>query len=117
MTIRRAAIYIRTACDDQHEVELACQEQLLRKWAEHRGDTVIRVYADIGPGLIEPRPGLGQLLTDAEAGLFDVLLLHDPTRLFRLCLLCSLCYDRLHHELGLEVAFYCPQCPTPGGAS
>jgi DNA invertase Pin-like site-specific DNA recombinase len=117
MTIRRAAIYVRVACDDQHEVELARQEQLLRQWAEHRRDTVIQVYTDIGPGLIEPRPGLGQLIVDAKAGLLDVLLLHDPTRLFRHCLLCRLCYSWLHDELGLEVAYYCPQCPTPEGAS
>jgi DNA invertase Pin-like site-specific DNA recombinase len=117
MTTKRAAIYVRAACDDTQGVELARQEQLLREWAEHRGDVVVKVYADLGPGLIEPRPGLGQLMTDAKAGLFDVLLLRDPARLFRRCLLFRLCYDRLHQEFGLEVAYYCPNCPTTGGAS
>jgi site-specific DNA recombinase len=117
MTTKRAAIYVRVACDDTQGVALARQEQLLRAWAEHRADVVVKVYADLGSSNAEHRPGLQQLMTDAEAGLLDVLLLHDPARLFRGWLQFQLCYDRLHQEFGVEVAFYCQYLLTAGGAS
>ena len=117
MTTKRAAIYLRAPDDDTQGLDLASQEQLLREWAEHRGDAVVKVYADIGAGRLEPRPGLGQLMADAEAGLLDVVLIQDPARLFLHCLLCCLCYSRLRHEFGMEVAFYRPQCPVIGDAS
>ncbi|MGD8457202.1 MAG: recombinase family protein [Anaerolineales bacterium] len=85
MIKKRAVIYVRVSTEKQSEKsspedqEKACQELAERKEYE-----VIKMYSDIGTGeSLSLRPGYQQLLKDAEAGKFEVLLAWKQDRLFR----------------------------------
>ena len=84
MTVKRAAVYLRVASDDACGVKLAGQEESIRRWAEQHGFIVTEIYRDAGSGNSEERPGLQQMMQDARAGRFEVLIVRDPTRLFRI---------------------------------
>jgi DNA invertase Pin-like site-specific DNA recombinase len=59
------------------------QEQPLRNLAQQRGWTVVRVYTDRMSGAKDNRPALAEMLADARAGKFDVVLLFRFDRLGR----------------------------------
>jgi len=77
----RAALYARVSTQDQ---DVGLQLEELRRLAQQRGWEVIDEYTDQGvSGAKEGRPGLDRLLSDGQAGLFDVLLVWKLDRLAR----------------------------------
>ena len=80
----RAAVYVRVASAKHHgDLKLIAQEEIVRQWARQNRCQVVRSYADIGSGNTEERPGLQQLMADAQAGVFDVVIVLNWSRLFR----------------------------------
>jgi DNA invertase Pin-like site-specific DNA recombinase len=77
---KRAAIYTRVSCGDQHP-----ETQLydLRELAKQRRFEVVREYSDIISGAKSKRPGLDQLLADARRHRFDVVLVAAFDRVAR----------------------------------
>ena len=77
---KRAAIYTRVSCGDQHP-----ETQLydLRELAKQRRFEVVRGYSDIISGAKSKRPGLDQLLADARRHRFDVVIVAAFDRLAR----------------------------------
>lgn len=79
----RAAEYVRMSTDLQ-EVSISYQQKAIRKYAEERGISVIRTYADEGKsGLhLKGRPALIQLLSDVQRGIadFEIVIVHDVSR-------------------------------------
>lgn len=85
---QRAAIYIRVSTDDQVEgYSLDAQERAGRAWATAHGWAVTRVYRDEGRSArtddVSRRPAFAEMLTDAEAGRFDALIVHKLDRFAR----------------------------------
>ncbi len=81
----KAALYIRVSTTDQalHGYSLSAQEELLRRYADEHDMQVVGVYADEGISghvLLEKRPAIMRLLSDAEKGKFAVVLFKDITR-------------------------------------
>jgi len=85
MAKKRAVIYIRVSTGKQAEKSSpADQERACRELADRQGYEVIKVYSDIETGeSLSLRPEFQQLLKDAEAGKFEVLLAQVQDRLFR----------------------------------
>ncbi len=82
----RAAAYIRVSTTGQAEEghSLEAQLQDIRTYAEARGWPLVQVYRDEGlSGSLSNRPGLSRMLRDADAGLFDVVIVHKVDRFFR----------------------------------
>ena len=69
----KAALYIRVSTTDQalHGYSLSAQEELLRRYADE---------GISGHVLLEKRPEIMRLLSDAEKGKFAVVLFKDITR-------------------------------------
>lgn len=83
--MKRCATYARVSSAEQVEnTSLDNQATKLDALADQMGLTVARRYVDPGhSGAKRDRPGLTQLLTDAQAGLFDVVLVYRLDRLAR----------------------------------
>ena len=82
----RAVAYIRVSTAGQAEEghSLEAQLQDIRTFAEAKGWPLVEVYRDEGlSGSLANRPGLSRLLRDADAGLFDVVIVHKVDRFFR----------------------------------
>lgn len=81
----RAAIYTRVSREEQtrgHSLE--SQEADAREYADTHGHEVVGVYTDPGESGANPnRPGLQSLISDAEAGKFDLVLVRHVDRLSR----------------------------------
>ncbi len=78
--------YRRVSTDDQAEYgfSLDAQESLIHEYAARRGWQVVHIYTDAGlSGTLDRRPALDQLLADAEAGHFEVVVVHAIDRLYR----------------------------------
>jgi DNA invertase Pin-like site-specific DNA recombinase len=84
-TPHRAAIYTRVSSEDQlngHSLE--AQERLVRQFCEIREWQVVKIYGERGrSGKSVLRPEFQAMLLDAEAGLFDVLVVHKMDRFSR----------------------------------
>ncbi len=92
---KRAAIYVRVSSEKQAEkVSPETQEADARALCERQGYIVIEVYRDIekyrvNGRLVEPsgtrhdRPQFKRMLTDADAGRFDVIIAWREDRLYR----------------------------------
>ncbi|MCO5761914.1 MAG: recombinase family protein [Chromatiaceae bacterium] len=79
-----AAIYCRYSSDRQRETSLADQETVCRRRAQAEGWVVDEVYADAAiSGSRQDRPRYRDLLADAAAGLWSILLVEDLSRLSR----------------------------------
>lgn len=115
MTIHRVALYVRLACDPDDGASLDAQEQLLRDLVTLQGGVVTQVYTDVGSGNNGQRPALQQLMTDAQAGAFDTVIMRDPSRLSRDRALYDECYAWLHEGLGIRVVFACLMGRLSGG--
>lgn len=80
----RAALYIRVSSADQVKgYSLEAQEDLLRRYATDHNMTVYKLYADEGISAnkaLSKRQALLEMVSDAEAGLFGVILFKDITR-------------------------------------
>ena len=81
----RAAIYTRVSSEDQlngHSLE--AQERLVKQFCNFREWEVVKVYSERGrSGKNVLRPEFQTMLLDAEAGLFDVLVVHKLDRFSR----------------------------------
>lgn len=81
----RVALYARYSDDRQNERSIADQVVVCRRHAEARGWTVVATFSDaaISGSAMANRPGLHQLLAQAEAGEFDLVLVEEQDRLAR----------------------------------
>lgn len=80
----RAAIYARYSSENQRESSIEDQVRLCREEAARHGFTVVHAWSDPETsGQLKERPGLQAMLTAAERGEFDVLLIDDTSRLSR----------------------------------
>ena len=80
----KAAIYARYSSEGQRETSIEDQYRNCEQRAKHDGWTVVRRYRDQAiSGSTADRPGYQQMLRDAEARQFDVLLVDDLSRLSR----------------------------------
>jgi DNA invertase Pin-like site-specific DNA recombinase len=96
--LKRAALYARVSTGDQHP-----ETQLLdlREMARQRGYQITREYSDVISGAKAKRPGLDQLMTDAQRGRFDVVLVAAFDRVARSVRHFLEVLDELNH-LGIE---------------
>jgi DNA invertase Pin-like site-specific DNA recombinase len=116
MTQRRAALYVRVAAEPDPTFNgLERQRGLLIEYAEMHDCDIVAIYEDIGSGLREDRPGLQHLMADAAAGLMDVVLMRDPSRLFRDRTLFWQYYPRLQNDYGVGVVFVACETRMKGG--
>lgn len=80
----RVAIYARYSSDAQSEQSIEDQVRVCRARAEREGWTVVEVYADYAiSGASAARPRFQQLVTDARAGRFEVILAEALDRISR----------------------------------
>jgi hypothetical protein len=99
----RAALYTRAANSENAPERLAEQERIVRQWAAQKNYEVVQVYSDIGSGNTDQRPGFQQLLSDARAKEFEVVVVTDLVRLFRSHSLLYHYYFLMHDELKVDV--------------
>jgi DNA invertase Pin-like site-specific DNA recombinase len=116
MTTYRAAAYTRVANSENASERLADQERQIRQWAEQDGCEIVDVYTDIGSGNTDQRPGLERLVADARAGAFDMVVVAEPSRLFRNMQLLHQYCNLLRNELGVAVSAVhaCDGCQCAG---
>jgi DNA invertase Pin-like site-specific DNA recombinase len=95
---KRAAVYTRVSCGDQHP-----ETQLydLRDLAKQRRFEIVKEYSDVISGSKSKRPGLDQLLADARRRRFDVVLVAAFDRIARNVRHFLEVLDELNH-LGIE---------------
>ena len=82
----RVAAYVRVSTEMQAEEGLSITAQLneIREFATARNWTVTSEFVDAGiSGQTLVRPGLQSLLTAAEQGAFDIVIVHELSRLSR----------------------------------
>lgn len=77
----RAAIYCRVATPDQ--LSLDRQEQVVCDFAKARGYEISLITKEFCKGTTMARPGIQRVLTDAENGTMDVLLVSSSSRIGR----------------------------------
>ncbi len=81
----KSAIYIRVSTDIQDErgTSLPTQEERCRAYAQSKGWKVAKVYSDVESAKDLNRPGLTQLLIDAERKNFQTVIIMKLDRMFR----------------------------------
>ncbi|WP_448208706.1 recombinase family protein [Azospirillum sp. sgz302134] len=80
----RVALYARYSSDSQREASIDDQFEICRRYAERQGWTVVATHKDAAmSGASRFRPGYQQLLLDAEARRFDMVLVEALDRLGR----------------------------------
>jgi DNA invertase Pin-like site-specific DNA recombinase len=77
---RRVAIYVRVSTDGQ---STKAQEYELRQFAQNRGWSVTRVYADKMSGATKSRPALDELMLDCRKRTVDAVLVWKFDRFAR----------------------------------
>ena len=76
----RCAVYCRYSSDNQREASIEDQVRVCQVRAEREGWEVIQVYADYAiSGASAGRPQFQQLVADARAGRFQVILAESWT--------------------------------------
>jgi len=78
--MKRAALYLRVSTVDQHP---ETQLHDLRQMASQRGFQIVAEFTDRISGTKAKRPGLGQLMTGARRGQFDIVLVWASDRIAR----------------------------------
>jgi len=79
----KTALYVRCASKEQNKPS-SIESQLNQRRKVCKDSQIVKKYVDEGrSGMNLNRPGLKQLLRDAENGLFDTLYVCDATRLSR----------------------------------
>ena len=106
----RAALYMRVSTLDQHP-----ETQLydLRELARQRGFQIVQEYTDRLSGAKARRPGLDQMLKDARARQFDVVLVWAGDRIARSVRHFLEVLDELNH-LGIEFVSFRENIDTGG---
>jgi len=95
MTLR-AAIYARYSSENQRDASIEDQVEICRRYAERQSWTVTDTYDDrAASGASRFRAGLSRMLSDAEAGRFDVLICESIDRLGRKIADVADLFDRL----------------------
>ena len=95
MTLR-AVIYARYSTENQREASIADQIEVCRRYIERQGWQLIETHTDAATsGASRFRPGFQQLLVDAEAKRFDVVVSEAIDRLGRRLSDVADLYDRL----------------------
>src|SRR5215204_929944 len=84
----RAALYERVSSEEQVEgYSLDAQDRAGRLYCEAQGWEIVQVYRDEGRSArtddLSKRPAFQQMLADAGAGLFDVVVVHKLDRFAR----------------------------------
>jgi site-specific DNA recombinase len=83
MSVKRAATYLRMSTDEQENSPERQRNQIL-PYCERKGYRVVKQYEDLGlRGHDDSRPQFQKLLADAKAGLFDVIVVDEQSRLAR----------------------------------
>src|SRR5215211_8488687 len=87
-TTRRAALYYRVSSEEQVEgYSLDAQSRAAALYAEANGWTLVGDYPEEGKSAwtddLAKRPKFSEMLADAEAGAFDVLIVHKLNRFAR----------------------------------
>jgi DNA invertase Pin-like site-specific DNA recombinase len=108
--MKRAALYLRVSTLDQHP-----ETQLydLRELAKQRGFQIVQEYTDRISGAKARRPGLDQMLKDARARQFDVVLVWAGDRIARSVRHFLEVLDELNH-LGIEFVSFRENIDTGG---
>ena len=94
-----AALYVRVSTDKQvtEGYSLEAQETVLRDKAISDGKVVYKVYSDAGvSGAKTDRPGLAELLKDAERGLFGSVYVWSLDRVARKLRYLQIVFERLN---------------------
>lgn len=79
-----AALYARYSSDNQREESIAAHLRACREYCQRKGYTIVRDYADEAyTGTNDNRPQFQQMLTDAESGMFEVVVAHKIDRIGR----------------------------------
>src|SRR5438105_225715 len=79
----RVAVYVRMSTDDQTDSPERQLEQVL-PYCERKGYRIVGRYQDLAMrGWDDSRPEFQKLLRDAEAGMFDVIVVDEQSRLSR----------------------------------
>ncbi|MEH7483332.1 recombinase family protein [Neobacillus drentensis] len=81
----KCAVYIRVSTDkEEQKASLSNQRELFLNYIQNKGWTVYDFYVDVESGTsAKGRPGLQQLIEDAEKRKFDVILAKELSRLAR----------------------------------
>ena len=82
----RYAAYCRVSTGSDEQLNsLINQKKFFEEYAEKRGDTLIKIYADRGISgkSMKERPQFLKMLSDSEKGIFDALLVKDISRFAR----------------------------------
>jgi site-specific DNA recombinase len=95
-----AAIYIRVSSREQVEgYSLDAQRRACAAFCGDRGYNVVATYADEGVSahtdVIAKRPAFARMLADAEAGRFNVVVVHKMDRFARRLQVTLECFERL----------------------
>ena len=99
----KAAIYCRTSTDEQAD---SCkdQERVCRDKAKELGASVAHVYTDEGiSGTDSSRPAYTKLMADANAKVFDTMILWKLNRLGRHAPICEMAMRRLENIHGIRI--------------
>lgn len=83
---RRVAIYARVAPSGQAEADRTGAEYLseARQFVISRGGLPVAEYLDVATGTsTTARPQYDSMVVDAQAGNFEMIAIHSPSRLFR----------------------------------
>jgi len=80
----RCAIYARVSTElDSQRTSIDNQIDIFENYAVQQNWEIVKVYTDNQSGTKENRPGLKALIADGKAGMFDVILAKELSRLAR----------------------------------
>lgn len=83
MTPKKVGLYIRTSTDNQSE-SIKLQSTELKKFCEIKGYSIFQEYIDFGfSGKNDDRPAFNQMMQDAKAGCFEILIVTKIDRFAR----------------------------------
>ena len=106
MNARRVAGYIRVSKDGREgTASLAEQEKLIRQRSGRIGGRLVETFFDVEVTESQQRPGLTRLLAKAQVGAFDVVVVAEPSRLFRDPERVQAFTAMLQRQYGVEVCF------------
>jgi len=80
----RAAAYARFSSDNQREESIEAQLNIIKNFAAQNGYEIVREYTDEAKSArTDNRPNFLAMIRDAEAGLFDAIIVHKLDRFSR----------------------------------
>ena len=78
------ALYARYSSDNQREESIVAQFRACREYCKRKGYSIIHEYADEAySGTNDNRPQFQQMMADAEAGMFEIVVAHKIDRIGR----------------------------------